>query len=40
MELRQAAAALVGLEKPKDALPVTTMRCPNCGTLEFSTAPA
>jgi hypothetical protein len=29
-----------GLEKPKGAIPVVTMRCPRCGALESFAAPA
>jgi hypothetical protein len=29
-----------GLEKPKDTLPVSAMRCPRCGMLELVAPPA
>lgn len=29
-----------GIEKPKTAVPVTTMRCPKCGALESYARPA
>jgi hypothetical protein len=29
-----------GMERPKDRIPVTTMRCPRCGALESFARPA